>query len=643
VLAEYLRYPPTKNQLRRFAYASTEQLISELDETKFYEIIQIGIYSADILNMEFLTKARNVLKSYSPLDHQRTLKKRISRLFKLYELFQNSYFEKIEKEGIKFLNSLPKREILRIEVNILLALISIILRKYQEALQYARVALELSEKFDLPWRKSVSLLLIANSHYQEGKFLLSESIMEYILETIDYEDHFINFVLRNNLGLLYYHLGKFDKAYKYLTNAYKEYKNVYPPAGFENVILQNIAKASISIGDLETAEKNLLKSLEISMRNSQDPSNYAITNTLLLLSQLYGYLGETSKLKRVIRYCEKLKNNSPSFNYQIDRTRNIILAYHKMMTGDFGSAKKILDKINFDFTNDIKDLMLWEVKIYVDLILYAFTLNRNYLADATKCFNALESIEGIIDSSLTNSQIVLLKVFYYYAIQDVDEMIKEIDRLHGLLNQLHDESRNEFIKIINYVESKEEALPILPLSLFFKLSLFINWRRSVVPEKIDLAKPIDIVFYTIKDFIGPYPMYQLFNKFEHDFILKQGAFLTTLVGGGDQYNEGFWGPMPTSDPNIVAYVGTKKLYDPDADVKDERKPDWTYALLVFFVDEKTMHDQLIRKKIYDSSMDFYSRFKSIKEITEKKFRKWAIKHFRYDEEVLLEEKNIFKT
>ncbi|MFX0093885.1 MAG: hypothetical protein ACFFBD_19255 [Candidatus Hodarchaeota archaeon] len=148
-------------------------------------------------------------------------------------------------------------------------------------------------------------------------------------------------------------------------------------------------------------------------------------------------------------------------------------------------------------------------------------------------------LREVIDDKFTNIDIRMKKVFA--AIEDAEKKLR-----------LLTESMEETFPQVQTIE-----LPNIALS-FIKLA-------DYGPE---------IVLTENLPFLNP-------EEDQESFLRRLGAFHMTIVGQGDSYSEGLFGPLPVyGTPQFLSYVYSFLIEDPT--LEDERSEGYTYALGVLF-------------------------------------------------------------
>lgn len=168
---------------------------------------------------------------------------------------------------------------------------------FENAVKYSLEALELFDKYTVePMNKCLALAVIAAAYTSLGDYQKAE---RYYMEDLAILPHtHVEYgKALNNLGLLYYRMGDYNKSLEYFILAYDAKKATLPENHpLHGSSLSNIAIISTFAGDYEKAEKMYFRALEKQSR-AQNPREYA--NTVVNLSQLYTLTGD---YERALQY-----------------------------------------------------------------------------------------------------------------------------------------------------------------------------------------------------------------------------------------------------------------------------------------------------------------------------------------------------
>ena len=170
---------------------------------------------------------------------------------------------------------------------------------FVQAKKYQFESLEVIDKYHLPdVHKCGPLGGLSTIYTSTGEYKKAE---QYMLESLrlfpkDNESYGQNL---NNMGLLYYRMGLYDKALDYFVQSYEDKKSKLPANHpLLGSSLTNIGLAYTYLGDYKAAEKYMLEAQELQKESLQNNSR-AYANNQINLGYLYSLMGD---MERAIYY-----------------------------------------------------------------------------------------------------------------------------------------------------------------------------------------------------------------------------------------------------------------------------------------------------------------------------------------------------
>ena len=168
---------------------------------------------------------------------------------------------------------------------------------FENAVKYSLEALELFDKYTVePMNKCLALAVIAAAYTSLGDYQKAE---RYYMEDLAILPHtHVEYgKALNNLGLLYYRMGDYNKSLEYFIRAYEAKKATLPENHpLHGSSLSNIAALSTLAGDYKKAEEIYFQAIE-KQSKKLNPREYA--NTVINIGQLYTLTGD---YERALQY-----------------------------------------------------------------------------------------------------------------------------------------------------------------------------------------------------------------------------------------------------------------------------------------------------------------------------------------------------
>ena len=192
--------------------------------------------------------------------------------------------------------------------------------KYDIAFRYYNLARELVSNSSFPCKECSYLFRIGMAYYRSGKFLHAAHLFKQSAEKFE-QCHDLNFIESfrgqetiSNIGVSYEKAGMPDSAIYYYNNALKYVlinEPLYPTQNHHwdvaiSVIQGNIGSSYLLLGNKDSAEHYLEKSLALSAKISGDLSD-RIFNKLKLAS-IYIEDGKMTEAKNELSNCDSLKS-----------------------------------------------------------------------------------------------------------------------------------------------------------------------------------------------------------------------------------------------------------------------------------------------------------------------------------------------
>lgn len=211
--------------------------------------------------------------------------------------------------------------------------------KYQEAIRYGFEALDIIEKYSVDKiYKTEAYGVLGTSYTGAGQYKEAEKYMLSALSCAPKEDVIYGQTL-NNIGLLYYRMGLYDKSMDYYKQAYEVKKRLlsekHPDHG---TTLSNIGLASHCLGNYAEAEKYLLQAIEFQKElQENNPRPYA--NSLMNLGFLYTDMGDYDKALYYVHTGAEILGKILGEDGHLDYATHLFsLGRINMSKGDYANA-----------------------------------------------------------------------------------------------------------------------------------------------------------------------------------------------------------------------------------------------------------------------------------------------------------------
>lgn len=267
-----------------------------------------------------------------------------------------------------------------------------------------------------------------------------------------------------------------------------------------------------------------------------------------------------------------------------------------------GSSRALIDFLNRVFS-DLVNLAPSEHKSLVISAIYK-SFESNLAAVESISFGSVRSTQLVFHANkLRGDLVAALQRVLVDIIETIDSVIQEdwgeallLDALFQAVYKTNNEYKSyllEFIKSCGFrnVEAYE------------KLNL------TLTEETLHIL-PTQIGFLALED-LGPTLVFEESNTFGEIFDGLTSGQLISLVGQGELYHEGLFGPIPvSSNTDLMCIIYSKKLRDPN--IKDERLKGVTLTLVAVAF-EKNLIQKLPERSILES---IFSDFKKMNEIGE---------------------------
>ena len=468
----------------------------------------------------------------------------------------------------------------------LLGLILVAQNKTQTAIEYYNKAIEINPNFAMAYNNLGLLYANDKSDYTKAEEYYKKSIF---LDPKTFEAH-------NNLGSLYNNISNFNEA----INSYKNALKINPKI---SLVHHNIGNVYIALGNFTEAKKHYIESTRLNPKDS---------NSHRSLSRLIRY---TDKEK----HFSELKNIYREFNdNEIENKSNIAFALGKAYedTKDFeksffyyNEANTIYrKKINFSISDEIKKINNIKNTYYPELFEkyknYGFetespifivgmprsgtTLVEQILSSHKKVYGAeeIEFIPNLIIKNFGHRNIDNLSIFF--------EKIVTFDEKN--LKNIGEEYISNLKKISNNAERFTDKLP----SNF----LFIGFIKIILPK----AKIVHI-YRNSED--------NCFSIFKNHFPGAKINFAYNLDEIVQYYNK-YKDLMSSWKKIFPQFIYDIKYENLILNTKSEIEKllkfcdlNWDSNCLNFYNNKKavkTASDTQIRKKIYNTSINYWRNY-----------------------------------
>ncbi len=623
MLAPSLAKPPSHDEIMAFLETSPKRVLLREGAESFVKMgLKVGIKALDLREREKLEIIIAKLREASLSSAFKEDVEKILEVFILGEKFLQSSYSKVISEIPNFLQREDFPPFLKTEVLIIATNCHQALENVEEAFETASLAVKMADVEGNEWRRIHAMTRLANAIFLQRNYSLAESMFRHLRNINSFDDDFYVFLFANNLGASLFHQGKIKEALKELETAL-----LYADTGktsniMRGIIHQNIGEANLILNRTEDAKTHLLESKRL-LEQDYSVQIIHLADTLLLLVETLTLRNEMKEVSAILSEFRELLVQSPD-NIAV-RTRYLT-----------GKAIFELSRANFTFATELlrkgveleegkiqnPNLLLWRLHAFVSLILYQFSRDRAHLEVAKKRILKLKEIGLKSSYAHLLAQIHYLCTLLGYFSRDKDMFTTELKNAKMYAKMLPSSLKKRYLILLNSLDYPSGDPVHLSLEDIFQIALPIEWgNHEVIPKH---EGSIDhVALFSIKDFVGPEILFDSGKIDDRDFIYRQGAFLVALIGVGDLYAEGFWGPMPTPNPEYVVYVRTKKV--PNSLSSDPRKDKWTYLLLTFFSHETASSSTRIALSLKKSSEEVFASIRNHQEVKETKWREWLAK------------------
>ena len=210
--------------------------------------------------------------------------------------------------------------------------------EYREAEKYCFESLDIADKYSVnevfkctPYG-SLATIYSGTGQYKEAEKYMLMSLQLFPKEEAGYGNNL------NNMGLIYFRMGRYDKAMDYFTQAYRVKKRHLPENHPEHTsTISNMGLACYSGGQYAEAEKYLLQAIELQKElQANNPRPYA--NSLVNIGYLYSDMGDYDKALHYIQMGSELLGSIVGKNH-LDYAASIFtIGKLYLSKGDYANA-----------------------------------------------------------------------------------------------------------------------------------------------------------------------------------------------------------------------------------------------------------------------------------------------------------------
>lgn len=210
--------------------------------------------------------------------------------------------------------------------------------EYQEAKKYCFESLDIADKYSVnevfkctPYG-SLATIYSGTGQYKEAEKYMLMSLQLFPKEKAGYGNNL------NNMGLIYFRMGRYDKALDYFIQAYEVKKRFLPEKHPDHTsTISNMGVACYSGGQYAEAEKYLLQAIELQKElQANNPRPYA--NSLVNIGYLYSDMGDYDKALHYIQMGSELLGSIVGKNH-LDYAASIFtIGKLYLSKGDYANA-----------------------------------------------------------------------------------------------------------------------------------------------------------------------------------------------------------------------------------------------------------------------------------------------------------------
>ena len=525
------------------------------------------------------------------------------------------------------------RDYIKLERDILLVSIQIALGKHQATKSKFKETLSMAKVLNTTWREIMILVRHGLYHFTVIDVSSALERLEMAYQKLNYDDPQLEMLILNNLGVGYRLAGEYEKSIEFFKKGIEIQERIAKPSNYlRMLIFQNFAIMLLGIHRYREAIQYIEKSIsEINLSNEHPLLLDQFAYGIVLLIQAH-FLNGT--LKHIPSAFERLEEAKPrlleggqigamlSFHLAealVELSRGNIFSTNVSLLKLLETLETIPDKKRYYKVSWFS----WNLLIYTNFMLFQINNNPKYLEEATEKITRLEQSFSIPQNPIAKGNIILLRSILACLSKSDNLEIKAAKVLLeelGHIPQLHDffsslEKAIQYSFRLPLVESLKEIVYIV---FYSNLTYYDIARLEIVEAKVHGCG-----LYKFGD-LGPELVYYKGAEFALSEIQRTGVFLISLIGIGDKYLEGFWGPLPTSIEGFLGYVVTKVVKD--SRMSDPRMAGHVYTALVFFIPD---HANLYPEDVHNLravGRRFYEEIDDLSKFSPHTWEDWTKKH-----------------
>ena len=522
---------------------------------------------------------------------------------------------------------------IKLERDILLVSIQIALGKHRAMRSRIEKIFSMTRALNTTWREI--MILVKNGLYHFSTLDVSSAVesLEAAYQKLDYDDPQLELLILNNLGVGYRLMGKYEKSIEFFQKGIEIQERIAKPSSYlRMLVFQNFAIMLLSVHKYQKAIEYIERSVsKVNLSNKYPLMIDQFTYGIVLLIQANFLNGTLARIPSIFKQLEDLK---PTL-LEVGQS-GIMISYHlaealvELSRGNIFSANTILLTLleKIETTSDKKryykvSWFSWNLFIFTNFMLFQINGDPKYLEEATEKISKLEQSFSTLHNPIASGNITLLKLILAFLCKsrnlDVQtaellfEQFRHVPQLHDFFNTLQ--------KVIQHssrlplVESLREIIYIV---FYSNLTYYDIKRLEIIDSKVHGCG-----LYRFGE-LGPELIHYKGAEFAFPEIQRTGVFLISLIGIGDKYPEGFWGPLPTSIEGFLGYVVTK--ISKDARMSDPRMEGHTYTALVFFIpDHANLYPEDIQN-LKAVGRRFYEEIDDLSKFSAHKWEDWTRKY-----------------
>ena len=621
MLAPSLAIPPSHNEIAFFLDHGIETELSIEGAKQLATMgLKAGIRALDLRDREKLLK---IIAKMREIPFPVEISKDVEQILEVFSIGEK-YLQSRFSEALSHISMLLDEEnfppFLQVEILIIASNCHFALENVEKAFELATTAVKTADATGNEWRRIQAMTRLANATFSKRNYRLAESMYRHLRTIIPFEDDFYTFLFSNNLAASLFHQGKIQEAIKELEIALFHADSGNVGDIMRGIIHQNIGEANLILNRTEEAKNHLLKSKKLLEQDSSIQVIY-LAETLLMLVEALTLRNEVEEVSKVLDEFRKLLARFPKDNIPLRTKYLTAKAIFELSRANFSFAAQLIKKALELEEEKIRDsnLLLWRLHAFISLILYQFSKHPKHLEVAKNRIEKLKEVGAKSSYAHLLAQIHYLSALVGYYSRDKQMFTNGLDNARAYAEMLPRALRKRYLILLNSLDFSSDEPIVLSLEDIFQIALPLEWGNHEVERKSQ--ETIDhVALFSIEDFMGPEILFDEGKIQDREFLYRQGAFLVALIGVGDLYAEGFWGPMPTPDPEYVVYVRTKKLRNSRS--SDPRKDKWTYLLLTFFAREGVSSSAKIALSLKKLSEHFFSSIEEHEEIQRSRWERW---------------------